>query len=226
MTIKSLKDLLERAATWPPEDQEEPAGYAREIEARRTGVSIMPDGEPEAAAGGPAEADRGELVPDDADARADKRDGEAVRVSWDELQNAFDWASFGEPSENEAVLSRRSGKFFLRSDSTDLDDELDEWPGDVDDETYIWIPHKKELDLGKALVFAFAEEFLPDQSHEARGMFSRRGGYARFKDLLHRQKIADQWYAFEKEATDKALREWCELNEIIIEADAATRRTD
>jgi predicted transcriptional regulator len=75
MTTKTLKDVLEHAATWPQEDQEELAEYAREIEARRTDVYLMSDGEREAVARGLAEADRGEFVPDDVVARADKRHG-------------------------------------------------------------------------------------------------------------------------------------------------------
>src|SRR5882757_8875963 len=35
---KELKEVLERAETWPEEDQEELADYVRDIEARRTGV--------------------------------------------------------------------------------------------------------------------------------------------------------------------------------------------
>ena len=34
----NTKKLLEQVESWPPEDQEELADYAREIEARRTGV--------------------------------------------------------------------------------------------------------------------------------------------------------------------------------------------
>jgi hypothetical protein len=34
----STKKLLERVESWPSEDQDELAEYAREIEARRTGV--------------------------------------------------------------------------------------------------------------------------------------------------------------------------------------------
>jgi len=34
----AAKRLLEQVESWPPEDQEELAEYAREIEARRTGV--------------------------------------------------------------------------------------------------------------------------------------------------------------------------------------------
>jgi hypothetical protein len=36
--VKSLEDVLKKAEHWPREDQEELLEYAREIEARRTGV--------------------------------------------------------------------------------------------------------------------------------------------------------------------------------------------
>ena len=62
-----------RRKPWPPEDQEELAEYAREIEARRTGVYVMSDEEREAVRRGLAEADRGEFVSDEAAAEADKR---------------------------------------------------------------------------------------------------------------------------------------------------------
>jgi hypothetical protein len=75
MMTKILKDVMEHAATWPPEDQEELAEYAREIEARRTGVYVMSDDERNAVAKGLAQADRGEFVPDDVLLQADKRHG-------------------------------------------------------------------------------------------------------------------------------------------------------
>ena len=55
------------------EDQEELAEYAREIEARRTGVYTMSDDERAAVGKGLAEADRGEFVSDELIAEADKR---------------------------------------------------------------------------------------------------------------------------------------------------------
>jgi hypothetical protein len=75
MTTKTLKEVIEHAATWPREDQEELAEYAREIEARRTGVYVMSDGEREAVARGLAQANRGEFVSDEMVADADKRHG-------------------------------------------------------------------------------------------------------------------------------------------------------
>ena len=65
--------MIEHAETWPREDQEELAEYAREIEARRTGVYIMSDDERVAVGKGLAEADRGEFVSDELIAEADKR---------------------------------------------------------------------------------------------------------------------------------------------------------
>lgn len=75
MTTKTLKDVMERAAIWSREDQEELAEHAREIEARRTGVYVMSDDEREAVAKGLAQADRGEFVSDAAVAEADTRYG-------------------------------------------------------------------------------------------------------------------------------------------------------
>jgi hypothetical protein len=43
----AIKALLEHVASWPQEDQEELADYAREIEARRAGLYRMSDAERE-----------------------------------------------------------------------------------------------------------------------------------------------------------------------------------
>jgi len=69
---ETLREVLEHAATWPREDQEELAEFAREIEARRTGVYTMSDEERIAVGRGLAEADRGEFVSDERIAEADK----------------------------------------------------------------------------------------------------------------------------------------------------------
>jgi hypothetical protein len=68
-----LKEVIEHAEAWPLEDQQELAEYAREIEARRTGIYTMSDDERAAVRLGLAEADRGEFVPDEVLAESDKR---------------------------------------------------------------------------------------------------------------------------------------------------------
>jgi predicted transcriptional regulator len=59
------KRLLERVASWPAEDVEELAEYARFIEARRTGVYVMTDDERAAVQEGLEQADRGEFASDE-----------------------------------------------------------------------------------------------------------------------------------------------------------------
>lgn len=73
MMTKMLRDLLAQAESWPREDQEDLAEYAREIEARRTGIYTMSEDERAAVRQGMAEADQGKFVSDDVVAEADKR---------------------------------------------------------------------------------------------------------------------------------------------------------
>jgi predicted transcriptional regulator len=67
------RKLIERVANWPEEDLAELEEAAREIEARRSGVYVLSDEEWTDLQEGMAEADRGEFVPDDVIAEADKR---------------------------------------------------------------------------------------------------------------------------------------------------------
>lgn len=135
-------------------------------------------------------------------------------VSFSDLDDAFDFVSCGAPCEHVAVLCRETGTFHYRSEMGDLD----EMPEDVDEEgsagKYIGIPHKNDLDLGQRLVMDFVAERLPDDYAAVEGMFHGRGAYGRFKDLLARRGLLDDWYAYEKERTDAALREWCAENDI------------
>src|SRR5262245_59681156 len=107
-----------------------------------------------------------------------------MAVSFSDLQLAFEFVSSGGMGENEAYLDRQAGEIYWHSEFGDNDEEL---PDDIDDEKYISIPDKRELDLGKPLVLDFAREFLPDDYDEVRHIFSRRGAYRRYKDLLVRR---------------------------------------
>jgi hypothetical protein len=44
--------------------------------------------------------------------------------------------------------------------------------------------------------------------------FLHRGAYARFKELLASEGCLEQWYAFEAESTERALKNWCSENDI------------
>jgi hypothetical protein len=134
-----------------------------------------------------------------------------MAVSFSDLQLAFEFVSSGGMGENEAYLDRRSGKIYWHSEFGDNDEEL---PDDIDDDKYISIPDKRELDLGKPLVLDFAREFLADDYDEVRHIFSRRGAYRRYKDLLVRRAALERWYAFSNKSEEAALREWCAENGI------------
>jgi len=58
------KELLEKIASWPAEDQQELAEIAAEIEARRSGVYAMTDDERAAVNKGLEQVGRGEFVSD------------------------------------------------------------------------------------------------------------------------------------------------------------------
>src|SRR6185437_12430165 len=101
-------------------------------------------------------------------------------VSFAELELAFMFVSAGAMGENQGFVDRQSGKFYFHSEVTDVDED-EELPADIDDERYVEIPHRNELDLGKPLVTDFVGQFLPDDYYEVRQIFRRRGAYARFK---------------------------------------------
>jgi hypothetical protein len=84
----------------------------------------------------------------------------------------------------------------------------------IDDEKYISIPDKRELNLGKPLALDFAREFLADDYDEVRQIFSRRGAYRRYKELLVRRGALERWYDFSNKSEETALREWCAENGI------------
>ena len=138
-------------------------------------------------------------------------------VSLTELIDAFEFASFeGMLGEHQASLCKPTGEIYLHTEFGD-EEQFDELPDDIeDDEKYIRIPRKRELGLGKPLVLDFARECLPDDFDEVRYIFTKRGAYANFKALLARRNAIDRWHDFEAKATERAIRDWCERNDIAL----------
>jgi len=136
-------------------------------------------------------------------------------TSFEDILLAFEFVGSSYPGANDAIMCRRTGKIYLRSELSGIDEFKDELPDeDADDANYIAIPDKREFGLGKPLALEFASEFLPDDFDDVRYMFSKRGAYPKFKALLARRHALDRWYAFEEKATNQALRDWCEANSI------------
>jgi hypothetical protein len=138
-----------------------------------------------------------------------------MRVSFAELFEAFELMSMT-TGDSHAYLCRQSGEIYCRMDPLYVGEELaGELPDDIEDEEkYVALPGKREVDLGTALVMDFVRQVLPQDLDDVRDMFRRRGAYAKFKGLLAQRRVLEQWYDFERKATERALREWCELNSI------------
>ena len=95
--------------------------------------------------------------------------------------------------------------------------DSDELPEDIDDlDKYITIPHKNELGLGKALVIEFTSEYLPEELDNVYSIFRRKGAYSRYKNLLERKGVLEDWYEYENKRQNEALKEWCKENTIEI----------
>jgi hypothetical protein len=113
----------------------------------------------------------------------------------------------------EAFVCRRTGRVYWHSQIV----EADTLPEDIqEEEKYIRIPDKRRLNLGKQLVLRFTRQYLPEDVDEVEHAFSRKGGYAKFEVLLRRRRALDRWHEFEARAQEKALREWCRENSIVL----------
>ena len=135
-----------------------------------------------------------------------------LTVIFRDLLDAYEFVSSSAQYESNAFVNLDTGAVFCTSNAIELDDEP---PEDLEmSDRYLAIPHKNDLDLGRRLVMAFADDELPDEMRKVAEIFSRKGAYGRFKDLLEDRGKLDCWYAYEAKETEAALRAWCEENGI------------
>ncbi len=129
-----------------------------------------------------------------------------MKIKFEDIEQAFDFVSFGSYGDHSALLDKSSGKIYWHSEFGDLD----EIPEEIcESENVIEIPHKNDLGLGNQLVFDFVRSNIPDDYEQVRDIFSRHGAYARYKDFLESKGMLQFWYDFENAAQEKALRDWC-----------------
>jgi hypothetical protein len=135
-------------------------------------------------------------------------------MTYETIEEAFHFVSGVPPYEHTAVVHRATGKSFFASEMAGYDEIPEEAEGSDD---YLWIPHKNDLDLGKALVMDFIRGRSPDLIDAVLDIFRRRGAYSRFKGLLDRKGFLEEWYTFEEEKTREALVRWCGENGVELE---------
>lgn len=129
-----------------------------------------------------------------------------------DIEDAFLFVGSAAYGMNSAILCKDTGEIYYRSDMSGMDEIEDE--EDLDWDQCIAVPYKNDLDLGTELVFEFVEERLPDEYDRVSRIFHRSGAYSRYKDLLERRGLLQEWYDFENRRVQQALREWCEEEEI------------
>ncbi len=127
-------------------------------------------------------------------------------IKFSDVLDLFELVNFGSPFEHEGYICKTSGKTYFYSEFGDNEEEL---PDDINDEKYLAIPQKNELDLGRNLAFDFVREYLPSEYENVRSIFRRKGAYSGFKSLLENAEKIEEWYEFEAKHSEQALREWC-----------------
>ena len=140
-------------------------------------------------------------------------------VKFADISQAFEFADLsGGLGECHTYVCRQTGKIYYQFDQDDLQELEDEQlPDDIEDDTkYLQIPNSRDLDLGKPLVIAFVRESLPDDLDDVRYFFNKRGAYQQFKSLLSRRGAIDAWHDYRDKATERALRDWCEMHSLEI----------
>jgi hypothetical protein len=135
-----------------------------------------------------------------------------VSVVWSELLDAFEFKSSGGSEDHAAFVDLETGALHFVSDALDLDEDA---PDDLESsDRYLTLPDKNELGLGRELVLSFTEQHLPAELERVASYFQKRGPYARFKELIADRGVLESWYDFEKQATERALRNWCDEHDL------------
>lgn len=139
-----------------------------------------------------------------------------MRHSFAKILEAYEMTSCSPDGELQAQFCLGTGKIYFYSDG---DSELSEYPPEDHPHELVDLPNKYDLDLGNNLVYEFAARQAGELENEIRSVFRNRGAYRRFKDLLERHGLLQNWYDFEKSQTEKALRGWCEWKGIELAED-------
>lgn len=137
-----------------------------------------------------------------------------MKIKFSDIVLAFESVNFGGSyGENQAFACVETGRIYYNSN---LSGEYELSDEDYDFTIHKQIPDKRDLDLGKNLVFQFCDEHAPELFDRVQVIFSRKSAYAYFKDLLRENDLLERWYKFEEDATEEALRSWCRENDIEI----------
>lgn len=135
-----------------------------------------------------------------------------ISIKLTDLRDAFEFANAGFLTETNAYVCSETGAIYYVSSEFEPEEEV---PDDLEtSDRYIAVPKRSDLDLGRHLALSFVDQELPDDYALAADFFRKKGAYRRFKGFLDSRGMLEKWYAFEENATETALRQWCADNNV------------
>jgi len=139
-------------------------------------------------------------------------------MKWSDIETAFEFVNSAPYGENRAYLCPTTGRVVWNSDFMDSLEEEEESDVLLEEGNWIEVPHKNDLGIGRELVFRFAARNLSAADYaRIERIFSHRGAYGNFKDLLCERKLLQAWYDYSSQAEEKALEQWAAEQNIPIE---------
>lgn len=126
-----------------------------------------------------------------------------------DIESAVEFVTSGEVM-SEVYVDRCTGAIYY------IDDALEESPPEdlYENAQYIAVPNKQGLGLDKSIAIQFVAENLPEQLDLAYEIFSKKGAYRRFKDLLNTADKLEAWYSYEALVLREAIIEWGQENNL------------
>lgn len=128
-------------------------------------------------------------------------------MSYDTIEDAFNYISEGQPGDRSAKVHRVTGKVFLASVEAGFDEAPPEAESDPD---YLLIPSRQDLDPGKGLMLKFFNDHAQSEVPQVKAIFTRSGAFRNVKDLMRRLHLLDLWHIYEDQRIEELLRKWCQ----------------
>lgn len=133
-------------------------------------------------------------------------------ISFKDFYDAYDQAEFGREYGAKAFVNAAEERILvIPSEMVADEEEIEAAETELDSGGWVEFPDQYELHLGQELVFRFASVHLsPVDCQRVRRIFSRRGAYGRWKDLLEEHGLLKNWHEFSETEEINALKNWLE----------------
>ena len=153
---------------------------------------------------------------------------EQVRIGLRDILEGMECPS----DEFTAYVHRRTGRVIIVSDEAlraakhGTVDRLGSEPGELADaegiltapDDYLPLPDRFEIDEYRMMVDFAARIQDPAGRAEVSAALHGSGAFRRFKDAVHRLRLAEAWYAQRERGYEQVAREWCEAHGLAVDA--------